>query len=585
MNNQDDFLRRAGRMINAGQSRSLVLHGNIHDLFLLEEAGEYVDLITLLRRTWDLPGNIIITYEPNGLIRVPAEHEEALNAAWDRLRGIDNREDAALREMLGRKPDGPRPPTLTERIHSAVGDSLQALEILRQITLCSRQGDLQGRVLVLIENADVILPEGPLSSLSERDRYRVSKVQEWFSEPGFCQGNDTVILTTEALSLLNNRITRLPQTLEVEIRSPDEDQRRAFIQWFNATLPDDGKLKRGLSQAEIARLSAGLSLYALLQLLKGAAYADTSLTPEDVIAKVEEFIVSEIGEDVIEFKKPQHTLRDVVGFTRLKRYLKEQFIPRIRSREEDALTGAAVAGPIGSGKTFIFEAVAGELGIIVLTIKNIRSKWFGETDVLFEKLRRVLDAVGRALIFIDEADTQFGGVDSDNHPTERRLTGKIQALMSDPRMRGKVTWLLVTARIEQLSPDIRRPGRAGSLIIPVLDPQGDDHKQFLRWTIRGATASKLSNEEMAELEERTQGYSAAMFANLRSELKSRKGPLPGKEIFAIIDDMIPPAIQETRRRQTLHALINTTRKSLLPDPANYSEELRKSWLRELRELQ
>ena len=71
----------------------------------------------------------------------------------------------------------------------------------------------------------------------------------------------------------------------------------------------------------------------------------------------------------------------------------------------------------------------------------------------------------------EQADTQFGGVGADIHPTERRLTGRIQAMMSDPALRGRVIWLLMTARIHLLSPDIRRPGRVGDLIIPVLDPR------------------------------------------------------------------------------------------------------------------
>src|SRR5690606_34811156 len=118
-----------------------------------------------------------------------------------------------------------------------------------------------------------------------------------------------------------------------------------------------------------------------------------------------------------------------------------------RSTGADALPGAAVAGPIGGGKTFIFEAVAAELNVPVLTLKNIRSQWYGQTDVLFERLRRVLHSLGRVVIFVDEADTQFGGVGAETHETERRLTGKIQQMMSDPQLRGKVTWLLMTARI------------------------------------------------------------------------------------------------------------------------------------------
>ena len=51
-------------------------------------------------------------------------------------------------------------------------------------------------------------------------------------------------------------------------------------------------------------------------------------------------------------------------------------------------------------------------------------------------------------------------------------------MMSDPKMRGKVIWLLVTARIHMLSPDLRRPGRVGDLIIPTLDPEGEDREAF-----------------------------------------------------------------------------------------------------------
>lgn len=582
-----EFLKEAGQIINSGQSRSLILHGNVHDLFCVQdgEGVDYLDLITLLSKKWNLSGNIIIRYELNGLIRFDAEWEEPLNKAWDKLRGIENRQDRAIKEMLGQRSKETPVPQLTERIRSAVGDSLKALEILRQITLCSRSGFLDGRVIILIDNADAIIPEGPLASLSEKDRFRVCKLQEWFSEPSFAKGNDTVLLIAEAKSLINHRVAKLPQVLAVEVNSPGVDARQDFIQWFNSTLPEDRKLKRAMSQIEIARLSAGLSLYALQQLLKGAVHRNESLQPNDVIQKVETFIIDQIGDDVIEFKKPEHRLKDVVGFTQLKAYLKDDFMARIRSTGKDALSGAAVAGPVGSGKSFIFEAVAGELGIVVMTLKNIRSQWFGQTDVIFEKLRRVLESVGQALIFIDEADTQFGGVGKSDHSTERRLTGKIQSMMSDPRMKGKVTWLLITARIHLLSPDIRRPGRAGSLIIPVLDPKGDDHAAFVRWTLKGSCKGEFSEADMAEIGQMTKGYSSAQFATLRDELKGHGASMDKAAIIAIIDDMIPPAIEATRRYQTLQALVNCTRKSLLDDPESFNETTRQTWQAEIKALE
>jgi SpoVK/Ycf46/Vps4 family AAA+-type ATPase len=288
-----------------------------------------------------------------------------------------------------------------------------------------------------------------------------------------------------------------------------------------------------------------------------------------------------LGEDVVEFEKPTHTLRDVVGYTRLKKFLQDELIPRFRAPPDRALSGAAVAGPIGAGKTFILEAVAGELDMPVLVLKNIRSQWYGQTDVIFERLRRALEALDRVLIFVDEADTQFGGVGSDTHETERRLTGKVQAMMSDPALRGRVVWLLITARIHLLSPDIRRPGRAGDLIIPILDPEGPDRREFIAWAVRGFL--EPTEAVLDQLDQLTQGYSAAAFASLRQHLKA-KDLHSLEEVVALVRDQIPPAIGLTRRYQTLQALVNCTRRSLLPD-ANVTDAQREAWEVEIRKLE
>jgi SpoVK/Ycf46/Vps4 family AAA+-type ATPase len=281
-------------------------------------------------------------------------------------------------------------------------------------------------------------------------------------------------------------------------------------------------------------------------------------------------------------------LENVIGYDRLKKFLRDELVPRFSSAGDDALPGAAVCGPIGSGKTYIFEAVAAELDMVVLVLKSIRSQWFGQTDVIFERLRRVLEALAKVIIFVDEADTQFGGVGPETHETERRLTGKIQAMMSDPRLRGRVVWLLMTARIHLLSPDIRRPGRTGDLIIPVLDPEGEDRKAFFRWVVEPVLKRPLTEQEFSRLDALTKDYAAASFASLRSELKAKAARLGGSlqldQIVETVNDLLPPAITETRRYQALQALVNCTRKSLLPNP-NVTPKERQAWAEEIRQLE
>jgi len=203
----------------------------------------------------------------------------------------------------------------------------------------------------------------------------------------------------------------------------------------------------------------------------------------------------------------------------------------------------------------------------------------------------LLEALGKVVIFVDEADTQFGQVDAQAHATERRLTGKIQAMMSDTKLRGKVVWLLMTARIHLLSPDIRRPGRVGDLIIPVLDPVGEDRDQFIHWVVKPVLQDKFDDKTMKHLKAWTHGYSAAAFASLRSNLKAnavrdgdKNGKLSMEQIELIVADLIPPAIGRTRRYQELQALVNCTRRSLLPDP-KVSDNDRENWQTEIRELE
>ncbi len=577
----DTFYGRLASVLNSEQSRSVILCGNVYDLF---PAGtEYLPLVPLLIDKTKADGLIRVVYEQNGPVRVLDSRDKVKNAwiSWKAgidldtllVKGLRDRGTSDI-DRLGAEFD--------QLLLDAIGNPTLALELCRQLTICSRSA-LTGNLIILIEAADMLLPagNGDVATLDDAKLRRIAICQDWFGEPSFMSGGDSVILIAESRSMIHPRIARLPQVLSVEIPSPNTASRNRFIDHFVGKQSPPPKIWS--TTKELAELTAGLSLHALRQLLAGASFSNESLQPKDLVDKVEEYIQAQVGEDVVEFKKPSHGLDKVVGCTKLKEFLHKEMIPRFRSADPDkALPGAAVAGPIGGGKTYLFEAVAGELGIPVLVLKNIRSQWYGQTDVIFERLRRVLEALDRVVIFVDEADTQFGGVGEESHSTERRLTGKIQAMMSDPKLRGKVMWLLMTARIHLLSPDIRRPGRVGDLILPVLDPEGSDRTEFIKWMISPVIKSPTA-EDLARMEGITSGYSAAAFSSLRSQIKAMDA-VNLDDVVAIVRDQIPPAIGLTRRYQILQAMLNCTRRSLLPDP-NFTDKDREGWEIELRQLE
>jgi len=589
------FFGQIGRILNSGESQCITLTGNIFDQFYCNEKDRYEPLLDYLLHKWDLPETrdiIKIIYELNGPIRfLHDEDKDLVKRAWHILvTGRSPNEDAI--ERLA------RPHLRRERVdHSeefedilakhAINNPTTALELLRQLCQASRlqiEGNpLKGKeFLIIIEGADMIVPEGEVSRLADRDRRNVAICRDWFCDPGFMNGGDSVILLTESKAKLNSEISRLPHLLEVQVGSPDKEQRLHFISWF---IGKSGKRKPKLwsTQDELASYTAGLTLVAVMQLLKAAGHTGSKIQPDDVSSKIKEFLVSQLGEGVVEFKKPKHTFDDVIGHSKLKAFIIEWLIPRVK---KGTLSGAAVGGAIGVGKSYLFEAVAAMLGVPVLVLKNIRSKWFGETDVVFERLRRILEAFHQVLIFVDEADTQFGGIGPDVHATERRLTGKIQAMMADPALKGRVIWLLLTARINLLSEDLLRRGRAGDVIFALTDPDGQDRQDFINWVLKPVIEE--TGEILVErIEHETKGFSAADFASLRDDLKVEADgqTLSEEKIIEVIHNRIPADTTDFRRKQTLHALLKCTDRRLLPEDYEDIDAQREMWKKELAELE
>lgn len=582
-------------ILNTNQSRSVILSGNIYDLYVCRvgEKNQYVPLIQFICKRAQVANIIQIVYELNGPIRFQDEkHRIEVKNSWIAWKqGIRSVDDLLISEMTA-----PKISDLGDQFEShmidSIGNPTVALEFLRQLTICSRD-QLQPNkksLLIIIEAADMMLPVGrDLASLSDKQLHRISIVQDWFSEPAFIEGKDSVVLIAESASQVHPRVSQLPQVINVKVDAPNCAAREHYIRYYcedkQVFSPDDSRAIHGVyykpwTIEDLAQATAGLSLYALRQLLARAINTNSVLSIEEINQKVEAYIKSQVGDDVVDFLKPKHTLDDVVGYTQLKKFLRTELIPFFK---KGALTGCVVGGPIGAGKTFIFEAVARELNVAVLVLKNLRSQYFGQTDVIFERLKRILEGLDKVCIFVDEADTQFGGVDEGTHDTERRLTGKIQSMMSDSKLKGRVFWILMTARINQLSPDIRREGRAGDLIIPVLDPVGEDRFSFLKWAI-----GNIDDKELIEIDRLLpKEYSAAQFASLRSYLKNMDSPLEYSKIKEIILDRLSSDIGDTRRQQKLQALINCTRKCLIPDEEiqlNDMKITRRNWKAELRML-
>lgn len=594
------FRKNAAIAINARQSNMLTMTGSIHDLFYHQDKNKYVPLLEFIASRWCTQGQIVLAYGADGKFSILNEEPiiSKIKDSWLIFKEGTKELRQSLHNILHESRRNEEVETRFEKaFRVAQRDPVLAIQFMSELCKASRmeRGDnpLNGKkVITIIEAAHMLFPQGELAKLSPIDRQVIGRAQDWFLDPDFVNGTDPVIMLSESVSGINTEITKLPQILNIKIPAPDLAVRTHYTKWFNSNQPTEKKINLKMTQEMFAKNTAGLSIYALRQLLIKSCYTGEKITNEVLSEHIKGYVESQLGEGVVEFKQPTHKLNDLVGFKQLKKYLKESFIPRLKSTGDDAFPGAAVCGPIGSGKSFIFEAVASESDMVVLILKNIRSKFFGETDIIFEKLKALLESLGKVLIFVDEADTQFGKVSGDAHETEKRLTGKIQAMMSDPSLKGKVKWLLMTARINELSPDIRRPGRVGDLIIPIFDPEMGDSHEFIKWMVKRVISGNLTEEKRGKIWEQTKKFSAAAYASMRSELISvaKGSKMTVEEICEVIENQLPSDIEDAREIQKYHALLNCTKKSLLPMDfqKKTKEQLieeRKNWLKKIKELE
>ena len=142
--------------------------------------------------------------------------------------------------------------------------------------------------------------------------------------------------------------------------------------------------------------------------------------------------------------------------------------------------GYLIAGRIGTGKTFLVQCWAGEIGIPCVVLKNFRDRWVGATESNLEKIFAVLRAVGQVVVFVDEADQAAGtreGGDDDSG-----LSGRVYSMlakeMSDTRNRGRIIWVFATSRPDLLEVDLKRQGRL-DVHIPLFPPETPQERQAL----------------------------------------------------------------------------------------------------------
>jgi SpoVK/Ycf46/Vps4 family AAA+-type ATPase len=424
------------------------------------------------------------------------------------------------------------------------------------------------RIILIIDYAETVIPNTEVSKLGEDDKYCLVTLNRWSHDPIFTQGDVSILLLTENLADISQRIVKSPSTVKVDIPIPDEDVRTSFLTFID----NDGTLltESGLTPERISKITSGLNLMNLNQIAAESFEEDRPITLEFLRQKKKEIIEKEAG-GLLEFIESEHDLKMVSGHD----FVKKRFQSAARAIRQGRLDvlpmGYLIAGPVGTGKSFMVTAFAGEIGIPIVKFRNFRSKWQGVTEANLEKVLNILKAMAPVGVMIDEADAFLGDRNQEGDSgTSNRIFAQIASFMGDTSFRGKIIWFLITCRPDLLPIDLKRQGRAEehlALFYPETNEEKEDLFQTLVKKLKIRMQSSISSNEL--FRKYRHDFSGADIEAILIRAKFNAAmnnhvTVTKEDLDSTIHDFIPPAYPHEIELQNLVAVLECTSREMVP---------------------
>jgi SpoVK/Ycf46/Vps4 family AAA+-type ATPase len=472
----------------SGTTAAFVLHGNTYDVFRIGGNDE--------RSAPATPGRAEPVETRYGVL---AEFlAEQVFGRWSLVLHYDL--GRGLRVLAGR--DEKRLKDMVTLANKKVGDlsavpkdpaaALALLDRFVRNNIMAAESDRLS-VAVIIDQASYVFPAGEPGRLNNQASSQLVTMLNWAMSPYVKRLNMAFVMIDEKLADLNDRLTGNPHVATVEVPLPAEPDRRAFIEATSGASGVSGF--SDFDPAQLAALTAGISLTDLNVLVQTAREGGARLDAK-AFRDLKKRLLERQGRGLLEFIEPKWTLDTVVGHDAAKARLREDAALLKRGAVDSMPMGYLVCGPVGTGKSFLAQCVSGEIGVPCVMLKNFRSKYVGETEGNLERVLSVLRAMGPVVVVVDEADAALGSRESEGDSgTSSRVFAMIASQMGDTRYRGKIIWMLLTARPDLLPIDIKRQGRA-EVHVPLFYPTDENEIRQMFVILARKLGSKLSMDDV-----------------------------------------------------------------------------------------
>jgi SpoVK/Ycf46/Vps4 family AAA+-type ATPase len=444
----------------------------------------------------------------------------------------------------------------------------------------------QLRVVLIIDYAETVVPNTPLSSYTDEDRTCLVTLNRWGNDPVFNENDISIILLTENLADLSPRLVRAPSTVKVSIPIPDEKVRDSFLQ--HLARQEKLLLDPKLTTSKVAANTGGLNLVNIHQIAAESFQENREIALDYLKNKKKEIIEAEaIG--LLEFIESEFDLSMVSGHEFVKKRFKSAARAIKQGRFDVLPMGYLIAGPVGTGKSFMVSAFAGEIGIPIVRFQNFRSKWQGVTESNLEKMLNILKAMAPVGVMIDEADAFLGHRHQEGDSgTSNRIFAQIASFMGNTEYRGKIIWFLITCRPDLLPIDLKRQGRAEEHLA-LFYPETDEEKLLLYQTlVRKLKLKVASAVDIVTLFDRYRfDFSGADLESILIRAKflstmNNHSIISADDMEETIRDFVPPSYPHEIELQNLVAVLECTSREMVP--ARYRSLDRQKIINEIRQL-
>jgi AAA+ superfamily predicted ATPase len=530
----------------SGTTAAFVLHGNTNDLFRTggEDAPHYDVLAEFLAEQLFGRWSLVLHYDLGRGLRVFAGRDE------ERLKAM---------VVLANQKVGD--------LSKLTKDPSATFAILDRFVRTNMMAGPDDRLslAVIIDQASYVFPAGEPGRLNLQSSSELVRMLNWAMSPHVKQLNMAFVLVDEKRADLSDRLTGNPHIATIEVPLPDEPARAAFIQVSTVAAPIAGFSDFGA--AELAQLTAGIALIDLNVLIQSAREGGKRLDAK-VFRALKKRLIERQCRGLLEFIEPRWTLDTVVGHEAAKTRLREDAALLKRGALDTMPMGYLLCGPVGTGKSFLAQCVSGEIGVPCVILKNFRSKYVGETEGNLEHVLSVLRAMGPVVVVVDEADAALGNREQEGDSgTSSRVFAMIAEQMGDTAYRGKIIWMLLTARPDLLPIDLKRQGRA-EVHIPLFYPSEESEIRQMFVILAKKLGSRVAPEDVPPIPQRGQLSGADIEGMVgrawRASLLAGADHITREALAEVVAQFMPSTQGLERELQETAAMLECTDRQFLP---------------------